>query len=324
MYLKVLTVLALVGLTSAHSHISNFVINGASYSGFNAKVKTNPKLLAAWSTTVSDDGWVSTESYGGPNIVCHREATNPQGHAPIAAGDTIGFQWQGWPESHHGPVVTHLAYCGAGRGSCESADKTKLDFFAIDLVGLIDPSKNATEYATARGIWASDILIQNNASWIVQIPPKIAPGYYVLRHEIIALHFARYPGQGPQHYPQCINIQVTGGGKDLPAGTPAMELYEAAEEGLIYDISQSPLPPYKIPGPTIYSGAKPFAAQTGAKALSSATAIPGIPETTGENEANTVRETPESVPAKTKRRLGARILPKAQRPEATPLPTAGP
>ncbi|KAE9568959.1 hypothetical protein CGMCC3_g14900 [Colletotrichum fructicola] len=268
---------ALFTLVAAHSRITNFVIDGASYNGYNAKVPNNPKLLAAWSTTVNDDGWVSTESYGGPNIVCHWNATNPAGHAPVAAGDTIAFQWQGWPESHHGPVVTHLAYCGSERGSCEAVDKTILSFFAIDKVGLIDPNKNATEFATARGIWASDVLIQNNASWVVQIPPKIAPGYYVLRHEIVALHFARYPGQGAQHYPQCINIQVTGGGGDRPTGTLGTRLYQPAEEGLVYDISQSPLPPYKIPGPTVYTGAKTFAVQTGAQVLSSATAIPGIP-----------------------------------------------
>ncbi|KAF9871314.1 glycosyl hydrolase family 61 [Colletotrichum karsti] len=273
-----IAILTLSSVASAHSRITNFVINGASYSGYNAKIPNNPKLLAAWKTTVSDDGWVSTESYGKPNLVCHRDASNPIGYVPVSAGETIDIQWQGWPESHHGPVLTYMAFCGSQRGSCESVDKTKLDFFAIDKVGLIDPSKNATDFATARGIWASDVLIQNNASWVVQIPSKIAAGYYVLRHEIIALHFARYPGQGAQHYPQCINIQVTGGGVDIPAGISGAKLYEAAEEGLVYDISQSPLPPYKIPGPTVYSGAKTFAAQTGAKVLSSATAIPGVPD----------------------------------------------
>ncbi|KAF6788143.1 endo-1,4-beta-glucanase [Colletotrichum sojae] len=274
--------LALAIPASAHSRITNLVIDGLSYAGFDAKSPSNPPLLAAWSTTASDDGWVSTESYGRPNIACHKNARTGLGHAPVPAGGTVSLQWQGWPESHHGPVVTHLAWCGSARGSCEGlADAATLSFFAIDAVGLVDPDVNATEFATAPGLWASDVLIQNNASWVVQIPEDIAPGYYVLRHEIIALHFARYPGQGAQHYPQCVNIQVTGGGEDMPKGTKASELYEAAEEGLIYDISRSPLPPYKIPGPTVYSGAKTFVAQTAARVLSSATAIPGFPEATG-------------------------------------------
>ncbi|KAK1499342.1 glycosyl hydrolase family 61 [Colletotrichum cuscutae] len=265
-----------VSLASAHSRVTNFVIDGASYQGFNTR-SSNPDILAAWSTTVKNDGWISTESYGKSDIVCHINATNAQGHAPIAAGDTIDFQWQGWPESHHGPVITYLAFCGIDRGSCESIDKMKLSLFAIDKVGLVDPSANATSFATAWGIWASDILISNNATWAVQIPPKIQPGYYVLRHEIIALHFARYPGQGAQHYPQCINIEVTGGGSDEPAGTSAADLYQAAEDGLIYDISQSPTGTYKIPGPTMYTGATAFVSQTGVLVRSSTTAIPGRP-----------------------------------------------
>ncbi|TDZ13981.1 Endoglucanase-4 [Colletotrichum spinosum] len=306
-------VLGIAGHAYAHSRVTNFVINGASYEGFNAKLNHNPKLLAAWSTTAKDDGWISTESYGKPNIVCHRDASSPQGHAPVAAGGTIDFQWQGWPESHHGPVLTHLAYCGSRRGSCEVVDKSKLRFFTIDEVGLIDANVNATQFATARGLWASDVLIKNNASWVVQIPPNIAPGYYVLRHEIIALHFARYPGQGAQHYPQCINIQVTGGGKDNPLGTLGMELYKAAEEGLVYDISQSPLPPYKIPGPTVYSGAKTFVSQTVARITSPATAVPGDPEQTGLRMKRKV-----SAPSVTTSRPSPSTYPKEQ------VSTAGP
>lgn len=274
------TALTLASLVSAHSRVTNFVIDGASYNGFNTR-STNPKVIAAWSTTVGNDGYISTESYGKPDIVCHANATNARGHAPVAAGDNIAFQWQGWPESHHGPVITYLAYCGSDRGSCESVNKTKLEYFTIDGVGLVDPNVNASYYATAFGVWASDVLIQNNSSWVVQIPPKIAPGHYVLRHEIIALHLARYPGQGPQHYPQCINIQITGGGIEKPVGTRALEIYQPGEEGLTYDISQSPLSPYKIPGPTVYTGARTFVPQTGALVLSSATAIEGLPDATG-------------------------------------------
>ncbi|GKT63908.1 endo-1,4-beta-glucanase [Colletotrichum tofieldiae] len=239
MYHVAVLLASVVVLASGHSHVTNFVIDGASYEGFNPR-STTPEALAAWRTSVINDGWVSTESYGKPDIVCHIKATSAHAHAPVAAGDTIGFQWQGWPESHHGPILTYLAYCGKESGSCEAADRTKLNFFAIDRVGLVDSKVNATSFATAWGIWASDILIRNNATWTVQIPPEVVPGHYVLRHEIIALHYARYPGQGAQHYPQCINIEVVGGGDDKPLGILGMDLYQPAEEGLTYDISQSP------------------------------------------------------------------------------------
>ncbi|KAK1566302.1 family 61 glycosyl hydrolase [Colletotrichum navitas] len=269
------------GLALGHSRVLNFVVDGASYEGFNPQ-RTTPKALAAWGTSVKNDGWIGTESYGKPDIVCHTSATNARAHVPVTAGTTIGFQWQGWPESHHGPVLTYLAYCGEEAGSCEAADKTRLNFFAIDKVGLVDPEANATSFATAWGTWATDILIQNNATWTVQIPPKVVPGHYVLRHEIIALHYARVFGQGAQHYPQCVNIEVVGEGNVKPSGTLGTHLYRPAEEGLVYDISQSPTGTYNIPGPTVYAGERAFVSQTGIVVKYSATAIiPGGAVSTG-------------------------------------------
>lgn len=46
-------------------------------------------------------------------------------------------------------------------------------------------------------------LIKNNFSWDLTIP-NLAPGNYVVRHEIIALHAAGQ-ANGAQSYPQCIN-----------------------------------------------------------------------------------------------------------------------
>jgi len=43
------------------------------------------------------------------------------------------------------------------------------------------------------GHWASDDLLANNAPWTSAIPASTAPGNYVVRHEIIALHFANKP-----------------------------------------------------------------------------------------------------------------------------------
>ncbi|OHF02066.1 endoglucanase-4 [Colletotrichum orchidophilum] len=103
--------------------------------------------------------------------------TNELVHAPVPAGDTIDLQWQGWPKSHHGAVITYLTFCGSDAGSCESINKTKLAFFAIDKVGIDDPNANATSSATAWGIWASDILFRNNATWVMRIAPTITPGY---------------------------------------------------------------------------------------------------------------------------------------------------
>ncbi|KAL9040460.1 MAG: hypothetical protein Q9180_001891, partial [Flavoplaca navasiana] len=106
------------------------------------------------------------------------------------------------------------------------------------------------------GNWASDDLIAANMSWTVTIPKNVAPGNYVLRHEIIALHSA-HNKDGAQNYPQCVNLKVTGAGTDkLASGTPGMELYTPEDAGIFVNIYNK-MTGYTIPGPKLYSGASP-------------------------------------------------------------------
>lgn len=164
----------------------------------------------------------------------------------MAAGSTVELQWTPWPESHKGPVIDYLASCN---GECETVDKTTLKFFKIGEEGLIDGS-------TGPGNWASDKLIANSNKWVATIPSDIAPGNYVLRHEIIALHSA-YDDNGAQNYPQCINLVVTGSGTAKPAGVLGTELYKRTDAGILVDIYKT-LASYVIPGPALYnSGAAP-------------------------------------------------------------------
>lgn len=48
--------------------------------------------------------------------------------------------------------------------------------------------------------WASDLLAKLGATWTVTIPPSIAPGEYLIRHEILGLHVAE-SRMGAQFYP---------------------------------------------------------------------------------------------------------------------------
>ena len=139
--------------------------------------------------------------------------------------------------------IDYLADCGE---SCETVDKTKLKFFKIDGVGLVDGSE-------VPGTWGDDQLIKNNNSWMVEIPKSIAPGNYDLRHELMVLHGAQTEG-GAQDYPQCFNLKVTGGGSDKPKGTLGTELYKPKGDGIVVNIYSS-LSSYQVPGPTMYSGA---------------------------------------------------------------------
>lgn len=50
----------------------------------------------------------------------------------------------------------------------------------------------------------------------VTLPANIAPGNYIIRHEIIALHLANEMG-GAEFYPSCSQLNITGGGAGAPA-----------------------------------------------------------------------------------------------------------
>lgn len=186
----------------------------------------------------TDNGYVAPDAYASGDIICHVDATPAGGYASVKAGDTIEAYWTAWPSSHHGPVIDMLANCN---GDCTTVTKTDLEFFKIAAVGLVDDT-------TLPGTWGSDNLISNNNSWIIQIPEDLAPGNYVWRHEIIALHSAEN-SDGAQNYPQCFNLAVTGSGTLAPSGTLGEALYSETDAGILVDIYES-LSTYVIPGPT--------------------------------------------------------------------------
>lgn len=140
-------------------------------------------------------------------------------------------------------MITYLAPCN---GDCSTVDKSSLKFVKIDAKGLIDGS-------SPPGIWAADQLIANNNTWSMTIPSSYAPGNYVLRHEIIALHSAGNLN-GAQNYPQCFNIKITGGGSAMGSGTAGTALYKNTDPGIKFDIYQDLSGGYPIPGPALFQG----------------------------------------------------------------------
>lgn len=202
---------------------------------------SNPPDVIGWSTTATDLGFVPPSKYQSADIICHEDGKPGALTAPVTAGSDVQLEWTPWPASHHGPIVTYLAPCN---GDCANVDKSTLEFFKIAETGLIDNSNPP-------GFWAADRLQENSGTWTVNVPSDIASGNYVLRNEIIALHSAGSKG-GAQNYPQCINIEVTGGGSASPQGTPGVELYEATAPGILISI-YTKIKNYVIPGPPMYN-----------------------------------------------------------------------
>lgn len=260
-----------INSVSAHSHINYVIVNGLLYQGFNPHTPNNPANVVGWSTTATDDGFVPPSNYSNPDIICHRGARPAAAHVPIRAGDRMSIQWNGWPLSHHGPILSYLAPCPGTSDGCASVDKTQLSFSKID-----DSSPALVSEAPAGppGTWATDVLIASNNSWLLEIPPSLEPGAYVLRHEIVALHYANQP-DGAQNYPQCVNLWVMPSADQatptarlvLASGMEAMKMYRASDPGVDIDIYKN-LTTYVIPGPTVVSGAAPVALGQQAKSLS--------------------------------------------------------
>ncbi|KAL4866143.1 glycosyl hydrolase family 61-domain-containing protein [Aspergillus spectabilis] len=229
--------LGIISHVSAHGYVSSITVSGTTYPGFivtRDPWEKHPDRIA-WSTTATDTGFV--EDVQSPDIICHEGAKPGAASATVAAGETVNLAWsEDWPADHYGPVINYLANCN---GDCSTVDKTTLKFFKIDEAGLLED-----------GSWGTDKLVANGKSWDVTIPSNLKAGNYVLRHEIIALHSTFYA----QNYPQCVNLEVTGGGEELPEGVPGIELYTRQDPGMHINIwAMDKAKGYNIPGPALYS-----------------------------------------------------------------------
>ncbi|PNS14439.1 hypothetical protein CAC42_3725 [Sphaceloma murrayae] len=250
---------ALIPLAAAHGHLDSIVAGGKTYALAGPDWAYNKNIAdAGWRQGNQDNGYVASDAatLAGKTIACHKggkedgvefDAARPgKGEAvPVAAGSSVTLTWNTWPESHHGPLMNYLAKCP---GKCNALkDATGLKFFKISQAGLTNPS------AANNAGWATDDLLRNDLKTSVTIPSNIAPGEYVLRHELLALHSAGSTG-GAQFYPICISINVSGSGTANPAGVAGSALYKATDPGVTISI-YGKLNGYTIPGPAVIAGA---------------------------------------------------------------------
>ncbi|KAH8833368.1 glycoside hydrolase [Flagelloscypha sp. PMI_526] len=139
--------------------------------------------------------------------------------------------------SHKGPILTYLAKVD----SALQTNITGLKWFKIYEDGL--------DVATTT--WAVDKLNANAGKVTFTIPSCIAPGQYLMRHELIALHAASsYPGA--QLYMECAQLQITGGGSTSPATVSIPGLYKGTDPGITVNIYWPVLTNYTIPGPAVF------------------------------------------------------------------------
>ncbi|KAK1980678.1 glycosyl hydrolase family 61-domain-containing protein, partial [Colletotrichum cereale] len=193
--------------------------------------------------------------------------------AKAAAGEEVTLDWTLWPESHIGPTITYMAKC-ANDDCTNWLPGNDAVFFKVQEQGREGTSNN----------WgATPLMKAGNPGVKYTIPECIAPGQYLVRHEIIALHSASsYPGA--QFYPGCHQIEVTGSGSTSPSDLVAFPgAYKASDAGITYEAYKAQT--YTIPGPKVFScsgsgsgsGTAPVPPVAPAPSAPAATTVPATP-----------------------------------------------
>jgi len=199
--------LAAVASVSAHGFISSVKIGAKTYSGpfpFSNKNAPSPirKITTTFPITSATDA----------DMNCGKGAVKAAQVATANAGDKVTLSWQSgqnknWGHSL-GPIMTYLAQVPAGQ-TADKFDTKNAKFFKIDQTG-------QTGGAGTGWVQAS---IKNGKSYTLTLPANLPAGDYIMRHELIALHFAQKK-DGAQFYPGCIQLRV-GGGSAAPKAISA-------------------------------------------------------------------------------------------------------
>ncbi|KAF2026802.1 hypothetical protein EK21DRAFT_73363 [Setomelanomma holmii] len=279
--------LALAGgaqLTAAHTTVWNILVNGKDQGVGNTQggyIDSPPNNDPVKDVTSS-------------NIQCNVPGVKAAKSIAVSGGDEITFEWHHdtnqasddiIASSHHGPIMVYASKAGS------SPSWTKLWQDGWD-------GKS----------WAVDKLIAGSytgkpGQHKITLP-KLAPGDYWLRPEILALHEGNNIG-GAQFYMECVHVTVGGSGTlQLPAGVSFPGAYKATDAGVHFDI-YSGFTSYPGVGPAVWNGAT--SGSSPAPATSAAPAATKAPTTTA-------KPATSAAPAKT---TLATVV------KATPTPAAG-
>lgn len=98
--------------------------------------------------------------------------------------------------------MTYLAQCPGS--TCTGVNAATLKWFKIDEAGLLSGT-------IGNGYWGAGKMIDQNSSWTTTIPATVPSGNYLIRFETIALH-----SLPAQLYPECAQINISGGGSRQP------------------------------------------------------------------------------------------------------------
>jgi hypothetical protein len=243
----------------AHGYVSKLGVDGTPYTGQEPTEDgqpTDPSVVRRISTIDPVKG--ANNSF----LNCGQNGTVASLVAPTNAGSALTFQWEagggeGWPHNT-GPLMFYLANCGDT--ACDQFDSTTAKWFKIAQIGL--ESDEVT--------WYQQNLMNGQAA-NVTLPSNIAPGNYIVRHEIIALHLANEMG-GAEFYPSCSQLNISGTGTGAPTPDELVSFpgaYSDDDPGIyVPDIFNGPISNYSFPGPPVASFVPSSASGSGSSTAS--------------------------------------------------------
>ncbi|KAJ1558439.1 hypothetical protein HK096_000736 [Nowakowskiella sp. JEL0078] len=178
-----------IQLVSAHFYI-DLINNGTS-------------ALRPISSLGSENFPVTGNDIIGDNMICNTAqpfgayATGP---LSVTAGDTVTVHWTNGPgdtnpigAAHYGPCMVYI-----GQG-LKPPGWTKIYETTPD----------------SAGDWCLNLIGNNANLYTFKVPSALAPGNYVVRIHLTALHAAGSAG-GAQFYVRCMDLIVTGSGTSIP------------------------------------------------------------------------------------------------------------
>ncbi|KAI3614156.1 glycoside hydrolase family 61 protein [Moniliophthora roreri] len=234
MIVSVLVSITLAAYASAHGYLARVSIDGKSYEGIPPRAPARDSIIRQ----VANEEPVKGADNAAIN--CGKDAQLASSVADINPGSTITFDWRAadskgfWPHEV-GPMLTYMASCGDQ--SCSEFHSENAEWFKIAESGL------------EGGKWKQASLKTGGVD-TATIPSDLAPGNYLIRHEIIALHVANSMG-GAEFYPNCVQVKVGGNGSRKPTGDDLVKLpgaYHDDDPGIfIFDGLKN----YIMPGPKI-------------------------------------------------------------------------
>ncbi|KAI1165921.1 lytic polysaccharide monooxygenase [Nemania serpens] len=223
--MKRFAILALLGIAQAHYTFPGLIYNGVTEADWTFVRETTNHYSHGPVQDVTDS-----------QIRCYELVPGSNGAKTknVNAGDTVGFRVDGGIQ-HPGPMQFYMAKAPSGQ-TAETFNGDGAVWFKIY-------EEHPT--VTSAGLtWSSSGL----ANVSVKIPSCLAPGYYLLRAEHIALHSAGSTG-GAQFYQSCAHVYVSGSGTKTFSGVAIPGAYKASDPGILINLYW-PIPTsYKNPGP---------------------------------------------------------------------------